>query len=84
MLRAVPHPLPTHRQNNVLSVQKGLVYFMRMRAEAQKLVALLRARLYNNLLNKCISGYNAFRELCGLKRVDSFDYLADLIPGMLS
>ena len=27
-----------------------------------------------------IPGYNAFRELCGLKKVEHFDYFGDYIP----
>ena len=27
-----------------------------------------------------LPGYNAFREVCGMKKVDSFDYFADFIP----
>ena len=30
-----------------------------------------------------MKGYNAFRELCGLKRVASIDYLVDLIPAKI-
>ena len=30
-----------------------------------------------------LPGYNAFRELCGLKRVSEFSYLKDLIPEMI-
>ena len=30
-----------------------------------------------------LPGYNAFRELCGLKRVAEFSYLKDLIPEMI-
>ena len=30
-----------------------------------------------------LPGYNAFREICGLKRVSEFSYLKDLIPEMI-